>query len=194
MITTQWRCRRAPSETSGETVEYAWVETTTRSVREAMTGRVQTFVCATRDVTERKRMQDQLTRSEVRLRAALDGSFDSFVALDAVRDHQGRLVDFIYSEINPRGEALLGRSRAEVLGHRMIELFPSHAKMYIDKFVSVIDSQRPLQEEAELVVNGSNRWFHHQIIPLGDGVAVTSRDVTDRKVAEEELRALTLVR
>ena len=37
------------------------------------------------------------------------------------------------------------------------------------------------------------RWLHHQIVPLGDGVAVTSRDVTDRKHAEEELRALTLV-
>src|SRR4029079_7057202 len=63
-----------------------------------------------------------------------------------------------------------------------------------ETFASVIESQRPLQEETEqAAMNGPSRWFHHQIIPLGDGVAITSRDVTDRKAAEEELRALTLV-
>jgi len=28
-------------------------------------------------------------------------------------------------------------------------------------------------------------WFHHQIIPLGDGVAVTSRDISGRRHAEQ---------
>lgn len=194
VITTQWRCRRATKARDDQTVHYAWVETMTRSVREAMTGRVQTFVCATRDVSERKRMEDRLARSEARLRAALDGSFDSFFGLEAARDETGQIVDFIYSEINPRGEALMNRSRAEVLGRRVTELFPSIGASHVTKFASVVDSQRPLDEEMEFVApDGSNRWFHHQIIPLEDGVAITTRDVTDRKAAEEELRALTLV-
>jgi two-component system cell cycle response regulator len=52
----------------------------------------------------------------------------------------------------------------------------------------------PLEEEVEVSVVGlTAQWLHHQIIPLGDGVAITSRDVTDRKQGEEELRAMTLV-
>ena len=57
-----------------------------------------------------------------------------------------------------------------------------------------VTSRLPLEEEVELVTTtGERRWFRHQIIPLGDGVAVTSRDVTDRKQAEAELPAFTLV-
>jgi diguanylate cyclase (GGDEF)-like protein/PAS domain S-box-containing protein len=192
MITTLWRCRRPTLQ--GLDTEYTWVETTSRSVREPTTGRVQTFICATRDVSERKRMEDQLARSEARFRAALDGSFDAFLVLEALRDQKGHIVDFIYSEINPRGEALIGRSRAEIIGQRMTESFPSSAETHVERFALVVDSRLPLEEEVELVTaSHERRWFHHQIIPLGGGVAVTSRDVTDRKQAEEELRTLTLV-
>jgi diguanylate cyclase (GGDEF)-like protein/PAS domain S-box-containing protein len=193
-ITTLWRCRRAGAASPGHDHEYTWVETTSRSVREATTGRVQTFICATRDVSERKRMEDQLARSEARFRAALDGSFDAFFVLEALRDEHGRIIDFVYSEINRCGESLMGHSRANIVGCRMTEAFPSSANTHFDRFAMVVDSQRPLEEEMELMTPaGERRWFHHQIIPLGDGVAVTSRDVTDRKQAEEELRALTLV-
>ena len=193
-VTTLWRCRRAGAARPGHDPEYTWVETTSRSVREATTGRVQTFICATRDVSERKRMEDQLARSEARFRAALDGSFDAFFVLEALRDEHGRLIDFVYSEINRCGESLIGHARANIIGCRMTEAFPSSANTHFDKFAFVVDSQLPLEEEIELVTPArETRWFHHQIIPLGDGVAVTSRDVTDRKQAEEELRALTLV-
>jgi diguanylate cyclase (GGDEF)-like protein/PAS domain S-box-containing protein len=192
VLTTVWRCRRR--STSSAEPAYAWVETSTRPVRDLLNGRVQTFVCATRDVTERKNMEDQLARSEARFRAALDGSFDAFFVLDAVRDEHGALVDFIYSELNPRAEALVSRHRSTMLGRRMTDVFPTTAATHLEKFVSVVDSRVPLEEEIEVELPGMpRRWLHHQIIPLGDGVAVTSRDVTDRKQAEEELRALTLV-
>jgi len=191
VVTTSWRCRRA--SINGAT-EYAWLETSARAVREPMTGRVQTFVCATRDVSERKRMEEELARSEARFRAALDGSFDSFLVLEAARDTSGRIVDFIYSELNMRGEALVGRTRSDVLGRRMSEVFPATATADTQKLTHVVHSGEPYQEEIEYI-NGSHpvRWLHRQIVPLGDGVAITSRDVTERKHQEAELRALTLV-
>lgn len=51
-ITTLWRCRRAEGE-------YGWLETRTRGVRNPSTGRIVTFVCATRDVTERRRLEQE---------------------------------------------------------------------------------------------------------------------------------------
>ena len=193
LLTTVWRCRRAGTDRHGAP-RYAWLETTTRPVRVPETGQVQTFVCSTRDVTDRKRMEDQLAKSEARFRAALDGSFDGFFVLDAVRDPSGAIVDFVYSELNARAEALIARPRWQVIGRRMSDVFPAAAQTYLPKLARVVESRSPLEEEIELTVRDSGRrWLHHQIIPLGDGVAVTTRDVTDRKHAEEELRALTLV-
>ena len=194
LITTLWRCRRGRAAGSHADDAYTWVETRTRPVREAMGTRVQTFVCATRDVSERKRMEDELARSEARFRAALDGSFDSFVVLDAVRDEAGKIIDFAYSELNPRAEALIGHARTQVIGCRVSELHPSSRGARIDRLALVVESRLPLEEEVESVdTAGSRRWYHEQMVPLGDGVAVTSRDVTERKQAEEELRAMTLV-
>ena len=193
VLTTVWRCRRAVSERDG-TPRYAWLETTTRPVRETPTGRVQTFVCATRDVTDRKRMEEQLARSEARFRAAIDGSFDGFFVLESVRDTEGTIVDFTYSELNPRAEALISRPRWQVIGRRMTDVFPSAAERYLEKLAHVVNTRTPLVEEVESnAPTGGRRWLHHQIIPLGDGVAITARDVTDQKHAQEELRALTLV-
>jgi diguanylate cyclase (GGDEF)-like protein/PAS domain S-box-containing protein len=191
VVTTSWRCRRASS--NGAT-EYTWLETSARAVREPMTGRVQTFVCATRDVSERKRMEEELARSEARFRAALDGSFDSFLILEAARDTDGRIVDFIYTEMNVRAEKLLERTRTEMLGRRMSEVFPKTAAENIGQLAWVVESGQPHEEEIEYQSpSRPTRWLHHQIVPLGDGVAVTSRDITDRKATDEELQALALV-
>jgi diguanylate cyclase (GGDEF)-like protein/PAS domain S-box-containing protein len=193
VLTTVWRCRRAVTERDGSP-RYAWLETTTRPVRETPTSRVQTFVCATRDVTDRKRMEEQLAKSEARFRAAIEGSFDGFFVLEAVRNSERRIVDFVYSELNPRAEALISRPRWQVIGRRMTDVFPAAAERYVEKLAGVVETRTPLEEEVEgNSPAGTRRWLHHQIIPLGDGVAITARDVTDEKHAQEELRALTLV-
>ena len=186
IIATMWRCWRGD--------HYSWLETRTRAVRDAATGRVQTFVCATRDISERRRMEDELARSEARFRAASEASFDAFFVLEAERNAEGRIVDFTYSTLNRRAEALIGRSRSDLAGRRMTEAFPELAPAYIERYARVVESGTPLQEEIEYhPTPRSLIWLYHQIVPLGDGVAVTARDVTDRKHAEEELRALTLV-
>jgi diguanylate cyclase (GGDEF)-like protein/PAS domain S-box-containing protein len=193
VITTVWRCRKAVTERDGSP-RYAWLETTTRPVRETPTGEVQTFVCATRDVTERTRMEEQLARSEARFRAAIDGSFDGFFVLEAVRNDERKIIDFVYSELNPRAEALISRPRWQVIGRRMTDVFPSAAERDIEKLAGVVETRTPVEEEIEgSSPSGGRRWLHHQIIPLADGVSITARDVTDQKHVQEELRALTLV-
>jgi PAS domain S-box-containing protein len=70
-----WRCRRADGS-------YVWLETSGRAVRDPRTGEATWFVCASRDVTARKRIEDALRESERRLRATLETSNLVAVALD----------------------------------------------------------------------------------------------------------------
>jgi PAS domain S-box-containing protein len=52
LVTTVWRCRRADGS-------YGWLETRARAVRDAVTKRVVTFVCATHDVSDRQRREQE---------------------------------------------------------------------------------------------------------------------------------------
>jgi PAS domain S-box-containing protein len=70
-----WRCRRADGS-------YVWLETSGRAVRDPTTGEAIWFVCASRDVTARKRIEDALRESERRLRATLETTNLVAVALD----------------------------------------------------------------------------------------------------------------
>jgi len=70
-----WRCRRPDGS-------YVWLETNGRAVRDPETGEPQWFVCSSRDVTSRKRIEGALRDSEQRLRATLETPNLVAVALD----------------------------------------------------------------------------------------------------------------
>src|SRR5258706_1369141 len=65
------------------------------------------------DITERKRNEAALARSEARARAMLDSALDAIVTIDSA----GAIIEF-----NPAAERMFGRSRVEVIGERMSAL------------------------------------------------------------------------
>ena len=133
--------------------------------------------------------------SESRFRAAADGSLDAFYVLRAVRDGAGELLDFEFVDLNARAESLLGHSRGAILGQRLCELIPANRSLgYVEKYRRVLETACVLEEEFEVTSSDYRAgWIHHQVVPLDDGVAITSRDVTDRKRHEDALRALSLI-
>jgi len=133
--------------------------------------------------------------SEARFRAATDGSMDAFYVLRAVRDRSGDLLDFEFVDLNARAESLLGHARHEVLGQRLCELIPANRTLgFVEKYRRVMETGVVLEEECEVTSRDYHAaWIHHQVVPMPDGVAITSRDVTDRKRQEDALRALSLV-
>jgi signal transduction histidine kinase len=143
-------------------------------------------VVATRDVTDRNRAREALERSEARFRAASDGGLDMFMIFEAVRDGDDRIVDFVYADVNARATATLGRKRDDLIGHRLSHVYPHTVKSgYLAKFIDVALTRVPLEEEIEMQMPGfEGRWAWNQVVPLGDGVAVTSRDITHRKELE----------
>ncbi|NTV62204.1 MAG: diguanylate cyclase [Oscillochloris sp.] len=127
-------------------------------------------------------------RNEARFRTAAEANFDSFVILDSVRDEQGKIIDFVFNYANSRVEQIVALPRTEIIGQRLCELLPVNRQAgFFDRYVQVIDSGQAIEEEFPIDAPGFvPGWIHHQVVPLGDGVAITSRDVTARRIAEEE--------
>jgi diguanylate cyclase (GGDEF)-like protein/PAS domain S-box-containing protein len=153
------------------------------------------FLIVRNDLRLRLEAERALRESEARFRAATDGSLDAFYVLRAVRDGAGEVLDFEFVDLNARAEALLGHTRGLVLGQRLCELIPANRSLgYVEKYRRVLETASVLEEEFEVTSRDFDAaWIHHQVVPLEDGVAITSRDITERKRQEEALRALSLV-
>ena len=54
--------------------------------------------------------------------------------------------------------------------------------------VKVVETGKSHSEEICFPIDQGEAWVHYQVVNVGNGVAVFSRDITERKRAEEALR------
>jgi diguanylate cyclase (GGDEF)-like protein/PAS domain S-box-containing protein len=153
------------------------------------------FFMVRNDFEVRRNAARSLQESESRFRAAADGSLDAFYVLRAIRDRENQVMDFEFVDLNARAESLLGHARDGIVGQRLCELIPvNRSAGFFDKYRRVLENSAVLEEEVEVMLSDYGEgWIHHQVVPLVDGVAITSRDITERKRQEEALRALSLI-
>jgi PAS domain S-box-containing protein len=140
-----------------------------------------------RDITERKRMEEDIRQSEESLKAYLESAPDGVY----LSDLKGK---FLYG--NRKAEEIIGYSREELIGKNFLEidLLP---KKYLAKAVRLLainamgKSTGP--DEFELrVKDGRHIWVEINTTPIkqrGQAVAIGFvRDITDRKRVEKELK------
>jgi two-component system, sensor histidine kinase and response regulator len=170
-----------------------WASNNTHPLRGA-DGRIEAVVVSSSDVTERRLEEERLRESEQRFRTSLETMLDPFVLLEAVRDGEGRIVDFVYRYVNQAALEQNRLTREEQLGARLLELLPEHKETGLfDDYCRVVETGEPLVKE-ELVyedVWGGERLrraFDVRATKLGDGLAYTWRDVSERRRTEERLR------
>jgi diguanylate cyclase (GGDEF)-like protein/PAS domain S-box-containing protein len=147
------------------------------------------------DISDRVQAQQLLRESEARIRSALDNSLDIFTVLDTVRDADGAITDFRIVELNARAGAALQVDAARMIGRSFGELLPYAANAALLKsLVAVAETGEATETEIQPRSGPlADKWYSCQIVALGRGVAITARDVTDRRKTEDELRALSHV-
>lgn len=129
-----------------------------------------------------------------RFRAALDAMQDHVAIGVALRDDEGRIVDFVLTFLNAASVDGAGRPGHELVGGRVLELFPDWAAHGLfDAFCAVVETGAPyladrvryegVADDGRPIVG----WWSITAVRLGDGYLASSRDIT-RQVESEQAR------
>jgi|GEM_PF-634132 len=139
------------------------------------------FVVNSRDITERKRMEDDLRLRETRHRALLDAIPDLIVRFDRA----GTYLDIeAKSSITLRAPAnhLLGRTVTDVMS-------PETAGNMLAAIGRALDDRQMQTLEYPLWQVTTTREIEARVVAAGDNeVIVLARDVTEQRDASEQLR------
>jgi two-component system cell cycle sensor histidine kinase/response regulator CckA len=131
-----------------------------------------------------------------RLAAVFDGLEDGIVIDRAIRDQDGRIVDFVVEYANNAACRLAGLRRDEIVGQRALDLFPGRRENgRFDACVRVVETGEPL---VRIPVSGNEvpapshaqdheRAYELSVTKVGDGYVATLHNIGVRMRAEEEL-------
>ncbi|MHB1140389.1 MAG: EAL domain-containing protein [Sulfuricaulis sp.] len=140
------------------------------------------------DISERKRADEALLKSESRLRSIVQTALNVIIVLSP--DH--RILEF-----NPEAERIYGRRRAEVLGKDYFDLFlPRELWQTVDDDLRMVMAGKETRgfENTIRAADGSKRILIWNVSRLDDatgqaiGVVAIGHDITEQRRAEETLR------
>ncbi len=148
-------------------------------------------VVVLRDITERKKAEELVHESEEKFRTIFENASDEIVYLDK----NGVIID-----INKKSEEIFGYKRDEIIGKNFVELQSlgtEYKAEAIHFFKDVVTSGHPVPALIELELkhkNGSKIFAEvsHRLIKKNgevEGILAILRDVTERKLTEEKLKA-----
>ncbi|MDQ3685758.1 MAG: PAS domain S-box protein, partial [Acidobacteriota bacterium] len=138
------------------------------------------------DITERKRAQDDLKRESNLMQALMDNITDAIY----FKDGEGR-----FTRVNRHAPYRSNASPEEVVGKTDFDFFAEeHARAAYEDEQRIMRTGRPVidKEEKETYPDGSATWLSTTKVPTFDeagrvtGIVGISRDITERKRAEEE--------
>ena len=125
--------------------------------------------------------------------AAAESSMDAFYIFESVRDESGRIVDFRISYVNANGEKKLRKKRPELVGRTMREVLPHSVKSGLSELYAQV-AETGVALSSEQLVEPADReayWIHMHVVKLGDGVAVTNRDITEERHRQHQIADLS---
>jgi diguanylate cyclase (GGDEF)-like protein len=120
---------------------------------------------------------------ELDFRGAAENSIDDMYIFSGIPDSSGNIVDFRFAYINPMAERRLGSPRETLLGRSLSEVRPfAVSSGLIQRYQQVVRTGVPYTGEVFLDDDRiRSTWLHVHAVKLGNGLAITSRDVTERR-------------
>jgi PAS domain S-box-containing protein len=146
------------------------------------------LVCLHQDITERKEAEEKLMQSEERFRSLIQNASDIITILDS---------DGTIRYESPAVERLLGYHPEERVGEKAFDyLHPEDRSRVESTFADALENPGEVQAPVEFRLrNKDGSWRRMETTrtnllddPAVKGVVANSRDITERRQAEEKLR------
>jgi len=142
------------------------------------------------DVTDERLKEEALQTSRDLLSSVLGSSLDGIVVFGALRGDGGQIEGFECLLANPQAEKLLQQSSRALLGSRLRDVLPEHDDVDLHEACrSVVETGDPFETEVHYDADSMDAWIHVMIVRIDGGVAVTLRDISERKQAVQAIAA-----
>lgn len=149
-------------------------------------GTEQTFTAFIRDISERRRAEGELERSERRFRTIVEKSWSGVALLDA---------DLRFSFVGPSTTSIVGYSEAELIARSLLDFVHPRERDKTREIFAKLASVKSKEAHGELRFrhkNGSWVWLegfaqnllHEESV---GAIVINYRDVTQRKATEKQL-------
>jgi signal transduction histidine kinase/ActR/RegA family two-component response regulator len=126
--------------------------------------------------------------ARVRFQKSQEAAVQGYGILKALRNPDGKIVDFVVEYVNPRGAALAKQTPEGALGRRLTEMLPGVVSAGVfASFCNVCETGESLESEVRYEQDGIVGWFRNMVVKVDDGVAISYFDVTHAKRLEREL-------
>jgi PAS domain S-box-containing protein len=151
-------------------------------------GAHQGYVKIVRDRTRQQEDSQRLRETQDRFRTLLQTIETAFAIVEVKFDADDRPVDYRFLEANPAFERQAG---VDLHGKWVTEFAPDLERFWFDTYGRVAWTGEPANFESYAKAFG--RWFEVRAMRVGEPgehqIAIFFNDVTDRRVAQERLRA-----
>jgi PAS domain S-box-containing protein len=131
------------------------------------------------DDTERKKAEDELSRSKHQITEILNSIQDGFIALSPYWN-------FIY--VNRCAAKFFSVDYDDLIGQNIWEMFPQLIGTNYESYLRKAMEKHEIQHFEAQGMNNENKWFNFSIYPSADGISAFWQDITERKKLEEALR------
>ena len=164
-----------------------WVESHACPLYDSL-GNVTSHLAVTRDITERKRMEETLKRNRDELQTLIN----AMPAMLIYKDTQNNILRVNHAVSDP-----LGVTPEDMAGTPSSKWYPEEADEYYEDDLEVIRSEKPKRGIIEQINQGKAGmvWVKTDKVPIhgntGDviGIIVFAQDITKQKRAEQERKA-----
>ena len=147
------------------------------------------------DITQRRLEEEKLKVAEERFRKCLNTMLDCLSILKAERNATGEIIDLRYEYINDPGCKDHNLSYTEHIGRRISEIHPSYIESGLSEmYCRVIETGEPLELDSLYLPNATMptiiEVYDIKATKLDDGIAVSWRNITEKKKLENEMGRL----
>jgi PAS domain S-box-containing protein len=152
------------------------------------TGSLRGFSKVTRDITERKRAEEEFRKSEEKYRTLFESVDEGVCTIEVLFDENEKPIDYRFLEVNPSFEKQTGIQNAR--GRSMREIAPLHEEHWFEMYGKIALTGESVRFENQAVQ--LNRWYDVYALRVGNPqqrhVAIFFKDITERKLADEAIK------